>query len=78
MQIYFIPFGKLAYFYLGSWLIFIWEVGSLTTFAPSSVLLTSPHIIEVVREAIRNKIYRNIDAMLNEVAQKCPTIHTRD
>ena len=69
MQIYFILFGKLARFHLGSWLIFIWEVGSFTTFAPSSVLLTSPHIIEVVREAIRNKIYRNIDAMLKEIAE---------
>ena len=62
---------------------FIWEVGLFTTFVPSSVLLTTPHIIEVVREAIRNKIYRNIDAMLNEiaelnkVAQKRPSIHTR-
>jgi hypothetical protein len=55
MQIYFIPFGKLARFHLGSWLIFIWEVGSFTTFAPSSVLLTSPHIIEVVREAYATK-----------------------
>ena len=69
MQIYFIPFGKLARFHLGSWLIFIWEVGSFTTFAPSSVLLTSPHIIEVVREAIRNKIYRNIDEMLAQIEE---------
>ena len=68
MQIYFIPFGKLARFHLGSWLIFIWKVGSFTTFAPSSVLLTSPHIIEVMKEAIRNKIYRNIDAMLQDIA----------
>ena len=69
MQIYFILFGKLARFHLGSWLIFIWEVGSFTTFAPSSVLLTSPHIIEVVREAIRNKIYRNIDEMLAQIEE---------
>ena len=51
MQIYFIPFGKLARFHLGTWLVFIWEVGSLTTFAPSSVLLTSPHIIEVIKKS---------------------------
>ncbi len=68
MQIYFILFGKLAHFHLGSWLVFIWEVGLFTTFVPSSVLLTTPHIIEVVREAIRNKIYRNIDAMLQDIA----------
>ncbi len=68
MQIYFILFGKLAHFYLGSWLVFIWEVGLFTTFVPSSVLLTTPHIIEVVREAIRNKIYRNIDAMFQDIA----------
>ena len=77
MQIYFILFGKLARFHLGSWPVFIWEVDSLTTFAPSSVLLTSPHIIEVIKEAIRNKIYRNIAPNLNKVAQKRPTIHTR-
>jgi hypothetical protein len=59
---------KFISFHLGSWLVFIWEVGSFTTFAPSSVLLTSPHIIEVVREAIRNKIYRNIDVMLQDIA----------
>ena len=27
MQIYFNPFGNLAYFYLGTWLIFTWELG---------------------------------------------------
>lgn len=75
---------KFILFHLGSWLIFIWEVGSFTTFVPSSVLLTTPHIIEVVREAIRNKIYRNIDAMLqdianlNKVTQKRPSIHTTE
>ena len=66
---------KFILFHLRSWLIFVWEVGPFTTFAPSSALLTSPHIIEIVRDAIRNKIYRNIDAILNEVAQKRPSIH---
>ena len=60
---------KFILFHLGSWLIFIWKVGSFTTFAPSSVLLTSPHIIEVMKEAIRNKIYRNIDEMLAQIEE---------
>ncbi|MBO5086366.1 MAG: hypothetical protein J6B65_03915 [Paludibacteraceae bacterium] len=67
MQIYFTLFGKLAHFHLGSWPVFIWEVGSFATSAPLSVLLTSPHIIEVVRKAIRNKIYRNIDTLLQQI-----------